>query len=77
MPEAIRTDNGAPFASRAVAGLSRLSVWWMKLGIVPERIEAGHPEQNGRHERMHRTLRMCMRDRPEDFPGACPRWNIQ
>src|SRR5579871_4625216 len=54
MPEAIRTDNGAPFASRAVCGLSRLSVWWMKLGIGPERIQAGHPEQNGRHERMHR-----------------------
>jgi len=57
MPQAIRTDNGAPFASSAVAGLSRLAVWWMKLGIVPERIEAGHPEQNGRHERMHRTLK--------------------
>ena len=57
LPEAIRTDNGAPFASRAVGGISRLSVWWMKLGIVPERIEAGHPEQNGRHERMHRTLK--------------------
>jgi transposase InsO family protein len=57
MPRAIRTDNGAPFASSAVAGLSRLAVWWMKLGIVPERIEAGHPEQNGRHERMHRTLK--------------------
>jgi putative transposase len=57
LPEAIRTDNGAPFASRAVAGLSRLAVWWMKLGIVPERIAAGHPEQNGRHERMHRTLK--------------------
>ena len=57
LPEAIRTDNGAPFASRALAGLSRLAVWWMKLGIVPERIEAGHPEQNGRHERMHRTLK--------------------
>jgi transposase InsO family protein len=57
MPMAIRTDNGAPFASRALAGLSRLAVWWMKLGIVPERIEAGHPEQNGRHERMHRTLK--------------------
>ena len=56
LPEAIRTDNGAPFASRAVAGLSRLAVWWIKLGIVPERIQAGHPEQNGRHERMHRTL---------------------
>jgi transposase InsO family protein len=57
LPGAIRTDNGAPFASHAVAGLSRLAVWWMKLGIVPERIAAGHPEQNGRHERMHRTLK--------------------
>src|SRR5260370_2739104 len=57
MPEAMRTDNGPPFASRAVAGLSRLAVWWIKLGIVPERIDAGHPEQNGRHERMHRTLK--------------------
>ncbi len=57
LPEAIRTDNGAPFASPAIAGLSRLAVWWIKLGIVPERIAAGHPEQNGRHERMHRTLK--------------------
>src|SRR5712692_7557278 len=57
MPAAIRTDNGAPFATRALAGLSRLAVWWIKLGIVPERIAAGHPEQNGRHERMHRTLK--------------------
>lgn len=57
LPESLRSDNGAPFASRAIAGLSRLSVWWMKLGIRPERIEAGHPEQNGRHERMHRTLK--------------------
>ena len=57
LPAAIRTDNGPPFASRAIAGLSRLAVWWMKLGIVPERIAAGHPEQNGRHERMHRTLK--------------------
>ena len=57
LPEAIRTDNGAPFASSAVGGLSRLAVGWIKLGIVPERIEAGHPEQNGRHERMHRTLK--------------------
>jgi putative transposase len=56
LPQAIRTDNGAPFASRAPAGLSRLAVWWIKLGIVPERIAAGHPEQNGRHERLHRTL---------------------
>jgi len=57
LPQAIRTDNGAPLASRALAGLSRLAVWWIKLGIVPERIAAGHPEQNGRHERMHRTLK--------------------
>ena len=57
LPQAIRTDNGAPFASTALAGLSRLAVWWIKLGIVPERIDAGHPEQNGRHERMHRTLK--------------------
>jgi transposase InsO family protein len=65
MPQAIRTDNGAPFASRAVAGLSRLAVWWMKLGIVPERIAAGHPEQNGRHERMHRTLKQETASPPE------------
>ena len=57
MPQAMRSDNGAPFASTAVGGLSRLAVWWMKLGIVPERIAPGHPEQNGRHERMHRTLK--------------------
>ena len=58
LPLAIRTDNGPPFASSAVGGLSRLAVWWIKLGIEPERIEAGHPEQNGRHERMHRTLKL-------------------
>lgn len=57
MPLAIRTDNGAPFAARGFTGLTRLSVWFIKLGIVPERIEPGHPEQNGRHERMHRTLK--------------------
>src|SRR6476661_1330169 len=64
MPTAMRTDNGAPFASRALAGLSRLAVWWIKLGIVPERIAAGHPEQNGRHERMHRTLKQEVAIRP-------------
>jgi putative transposase len=57
LPWAIRSDNGPPFASRGVAGLSRLSVWWIKLDIRVERIEAGHPEQNGRHERMHETLK--------------------
>jgi len=56
LPARMRTDNGPPFASRALAGLSRLAVWWVQLGILPERIEPGHPEQNGRHERMHRTL---------------------
>jgi len=57
LPLAIRTDNGAPFASTGLGGLSRLSVWWIKLGIYPERIEPGCPEQNGRHERMHKTLK--------------------
>lgn len=66
LPEAIRTDNGMPFASCAIAGLSRLAVWWMKLGIVPERIAAGHPEQNGRHERMHRTLKQETAKPPAD-----------
>lgn len=57
LPERMRSDNGSPFASTGVGGLSTLSVWWVKLGIVPERIEPGEPQQNGRHERMHRTLR--------------------
>ena len=57
LPDAIRSDNGSPFASRAPGGLSRLSMWWMQLGIRHERIVPGHPEQNGRHERMHRTLK--------------------
>jgi putative transposase len=57
LPWAIRSDNGAPFASTGLAGLSRLSVWWIKLGIVPERITPGCPQQNGRHERMHKTLK--------------------
>ena len=57
LPEVIGTDNGSPFASIGLAGLSRLSYWWIRLGICPERIEPGHPEQNGRHERMHKTLK--------------------
>jgi len=57
LPVAIRTDNGPPFATTTVGGLSRLSIWWLKLGIIPERIEPGKPAQNGRHERMHRTLK--------------------
>lgn len=57
LPQRIRTDNGVPFASSAIARLSGLSVWWIKLGIYPEQIEPGRPEQNGKHERMHRTLK--------------------
>lgn len=57
LPRRIRSDNGTPFASKATAGLSRLSAWWVRLGILPERIQAGKPQQNGRHERMHRTLK--------------------
>lgn len=65
LPEAIRTDNGAPFASRAPGGLSRLSMWWLQLGIRHERIAPGCPEQNGRHERMHRTLKQETASPPE------------
>jgi transposase InsO family protein len=57
MPEIMRTDNGTPFASTGLGGLSTLSVWWLRLGIRLERIEPGCPQQNGRHERMHRTLK--------------------
>lgn len=57
LPDALRTDNGIPFSSTSIAGLSRLSVWWIQLGIIPERIQKGCPQQNGRHERMHRTLK--------------------
>jgi putative transposase len=57
LPRALRTDNGSPFASTGAGGLSRLSVEWVKLGIKLERIEPGQPQQNGRHERLHRTLK--------------------
>jgi putative transposase len=57
LPEILRTDNGVPFATDALHRLSQLSVWWIRLGIYPELIEPAHPEQNGRHERMHRTLK--------------------
>ena len=57
LPRAIRSDNGAPFAGRAIAGLSRLSVWWLKLGIEVERIPPATPSANGRQERFHRTLK--------------------
>jgi transposase InsO family protein len=57
LPVRIRSDNGGPFASIGLARLSRLSVWWMRLGIVPERIALGHPEQNGSHEQFHSVLK--------------------
>lgn len=66
LPRAIRTDNGSPFASSlAIHGLSRLSVYWIKLGIRPDRIEPGKPAQNGAHERMHRTLKAATARPPE------------
>ena len=57
LPQVLLSDNGPPFASLAASGLSRLSVWWIKLGIMPVRILPGKPQQNGRHERMHKTLK--------------------
>lgn len=69
LPERIRTDNGVPFATTGVGGLSHLSIWWIRLGIVPERIEPGQPQQNGRHERMHRTLKRAL--------GHCPEANLE
>ncbi|MBP0662038.1 DDE-type integrase/transposase/recombinase, partial [Mycobacterium tuberculosis] len=58
LPHAIRSDNGVPFASpNGLYNLSKLSVWWLRLGIAIERIKPGHPHENGRHERMHLTLK--------------------
>jgi putative transposase len=67
----MRTDNGAPFASNGESGLTALSVWWIKLGIHPERIQPGKPQQNGAHERMHRTLKEATA-----CPPAC-HWRAQ
>ncbi len=64
LPQRIRTDNGTPFASRSAGGLSSLSIWWIRLGIIPERIKLGRPQQNGRHERMHRTLKQAVTQQP-------------
>jgi transposase InsO family protein len=66
LPVAIRTDNGSPFASTGLGGLSKLSVWFIKLGIKPERIRAGHPEENGRHERMHLSLKDATANPPQE-----------
>jgi putative transposase len=58
LPIVMRSDNGVPFSSTGLGGLTKLSVLWLRLGIVPERIRPAHPEENGRHERMHRTLKL-------------------
>jgi putative transposase len=68
LPVAIRSDNGSPFASVGLGGLSQLSVWWLRLGVRLERIAPGHPEQNGRHERLHRTLKEAVL-RPPEWDG--------
>jgi len=83
LPAGIRTDNGTPFAATSLGRLSRLSVWWIRLGIRPERIQPGHPEQNPRHERMHRELKKettrppqaDLRNQQESFDQFCRRYN--
>jgi len=83
LPAAIRSDNGCPFCSVGLCGLSRLSVWWMKFGIVHQRISPGKPQQNGRHERMHRTLKaettrppaLNLEKQQERFAAFCREYN--
>jgi putative transposase len=83
LPQAIRTDNGAPFSTLAPGGLSRLAVWWIRLGIRPERIMPGRPDQNGRHERMHSTLKAetarppggSLRAQQRRFHAFCQEYN--
>jgi len=70
LPGAMRSDNGPPFASPGAGGLSRLSVWWIKLGIKAERIAPGQPQQNGRHERLHLTLKQATARPPAPSLGA-------
>jgi len=69
LPWVIRSDNGPPFARVGLGGLSPLAVWWVKLGIIPERTQPGHPEQNGRLERLHRTLKAETASPPQATPG--------
>ena len=85
LPRGIRGDNGAPFASRAIKGLSRLSVWWLRLGIEVERIPPATPSANGRQERFHRTLKQHtanlpaanLRAQQRAFEGFCRAYNEQ
>jgi transposase InsO family protein len=70
LPRTIKSDNGQPFASTGLGGISRLSAWLIKLWVVPERIAPSHPEQNGRHERMHRTLKEAVCKPPRSCLAA-------
>ena len=70
LPDRIRSDNGGPFASPGLGGLSQLAVWWIRLGIVPERIAPGHPEQNGSHEQFHAVLKADTARPPAATAGA-------
>jgi putative transposase len=75
LPKAIRSDNGSPFASsRALLGLSRLSAWWLALGIELERGRPGCPQDNGGHERMHRDMKLELEQHREDRPEAFEIW---
>lgn len=74
LPDVIRSDNGAPFASTGVSGLTALSAWWIKLGVKHERIDPGHPQQNGRHERFHLTLLEAMRPPEPDRAAQARRF---
>jgi len=73
LPEAIRSDNGSPFASATTTGLTRLSVWWIKLGIHPERITPGWPQENGRLERLHLTLQEALHPPAANRPAQARR----
>jgi putative transposase len=83
LPQRIRSDNGTPFAGTGLARLSRLNVWWIRLGIVPERIAVGHPEQNGSHEQFHRILKAettrpaasTLRTQQRRFDTFCTEYN--
>jgi transposase InsO family protein len=85
LPDAIRTDNGEPFASVGLLGLSRLSIWWIRLGIAHQRIDPGRPQQNGSHERMHGTLKRqtaspparSLRSQQARFDAFCLEYNQQ
>jgi transposase InsO family protein len=83
LPDRIRSDNGGPFAAPGLTRLSHLSTWWIRLGIVPERIALGHPEQNGSHEQFHRVLKRetawppaaTLRAQQQRFRRFCTEYN--